>query len=298
VAVTVLFVVSQIKINVTNAYAGSLAWSNFFARLTHSHPGRVVWLVFNVGSPPADDAGRVRRAGEGAGPLQQRGHRLDRRVVADLVINKPLGLSPPGIEFRRAHLYDFNPVGLGAMVLGAAVAGCAYAGCWARRRPSRPDRAGLSMLLSPLLAWPPAGATTWRASPTQWQRGEIVRCAVCENAFEAEDMARCPAYAAPICSLCCSLNRAATTAARRLARPSSCARWPRLLPARWALKVNFRLGQYLMVTLSLCALITFVLGVVYVQESLNMPSEALRVPFLKVFALLALLAAVAPGGWC
>jgi hypothetical protein len=40
--------VSQLKINVTNAYAGSLAWSNFFARLTHSHPGRVVWVVFNT----------------------------------------------------------------------------------------------------------------------------------------------------------------------------------------------------------------------------------------------------------
>ena len=36
-------------------------------------------------------------------------------VVADLVINKPLGLSPPGIEFKRAHLYDINPVGVGAM---------------------------------------------------------------------------------------------------------------------------------------------------------------------------------------
>ncbi|MFP6860675.1 purine-cytosine permease family protein, partial [Pseudomonas sp.] len=48
-AAMVLFViVSQIKINLTNAYAGSLAWSNFFARVTHSHPGRVVWLVFNV----------------------------------------------------------------------------------------------------------------------------------------------------------------------------------------------------------------------------------------------------------
>ena len=48
-AAMVLFViVSQVKINVTNAYAGSLAWSNFFARVTHSHPGRVVWLVFNV----------------------------------------------------------------------------------------------------------------------------------------------------------------------------------------------------------------------------------------------------------
>ena len=44
VAATALFVVvSQLKINVTNAYAGSLAWSNFFSRLTHSHPGRVVW---------------------------------------------------------------------------------------------------------------------------------------------------------------------------------------------------------------------------------------------------------------
>jgi purine-cytosine permease-like protein len=49
IAVTTLFVViSQIKINVTNAYAGSLAWSNFFSRLTHSHPGRVIWLIFNV----------------------------------------------------------------------------------------------------------------------------------------------------------------------------------------------------------------------------------------------------------
>lgn len=45
---TAFVVVSQVKINVTNAYAGSLAWSNFFARVTHSHPGRVVWLVFNV----------------------------------------------------------------------------------------------------------------------------------------------------------------------------------------------------------------------------------------------------------
>ncbi|MFW1675904.1 hypothetical protein ACG9H4_18725, partial [Acinetobacter baumannii] len=43
-----LVCLAQIKINMTNAYAGSLAWSNFFARLTHSHPGRFVWLLFNV----------------------------------------------------------------------------------------------------------------------------------------------------------------------------------------------------------------------------------------------------------
>jgi purine-cytosine permease-like protein len=40
VAATAAFViVSQLKINVTNAYAGSLAWSNFFSRLTHATPG-------------------------------------------------------------------------------------------------------------------------------------------------------------------------------------------------------------------------------------------------------------------
>ncbi len=80
VAVTVIFViVSQIKINVTNAYAGSLAWSNFFARLTHSHPGRVVWLVFNVSIAlllMTLDVFSV--AGERAGPLCQRRHRLGR----------------------------------------------------------------------------------------------------------------------------------------------------------------------------------------------------------------------------
>ncbi|MCV6614558.1 MAG: hybrid sensor histidine kinase/response regulator, partial [Cellvibrionaceae bacterium] len=43
-----MVVLSQLKINVTNAYAGSIAWSNFFSRLTHSHPGRVVWLLFNL----------------------------------------------------------------------------------------------------------------------------------------------------------------------------------------------------------------------------------------------------------
>ena len=48
-ALTGTFVIlSQVKINVTNAYAGSIAWSNFFSRLTHSHPGRVVWVIFNV----------------------------------------------------------------------------------------------------------------------------------------------------------------------------------------------------------------------------------------------------------
>ncbi len=59
-------------------------------------------------------------------------------VVADLVINKPLGLSPKGIEFKRAHLYDINPVGVGAMGSPRCCRSPPTWACSGRwRRPSR-----------------------------------------------------------------------------------------------------------------------------------------------------------------
>ncbi len=53
-------------------------------------------------------------------------------LVADLVINKPLGLSPKGIEFRRAHLYDVNPVGVGAMLISIVLSTSPISVCSAR----------------------------------------------------------------------------------------------------------------------------------------------------------------------
>lgn len=44
----VLVVISQIKINVTNAYSGSLAWTNSFTRVTKTYPGRMVFVVVNL----------------------------------------------------------------------------------------------------------------------------------------------------------------------------------------------------------------------------------------------------------
>ena len=299
VAMTVIFVVvSQIKINVTNAYAGSLAWSNFFARVTRSHPGRVVWLVFNVGIAMLLMTLGVFGALEKVLAVYSNvAIAWVGAVVADLVINKPLGLSPPGIEFRRAHLYDFNPVGLGAMVLAAAVACCAYAGLLGETAAAfSPFIAlALSMVLSPLLAWATGGRYYLARTPdTLWQPGESVRCAVCENQFESEDMARCPAYGAPICSLCCSLESRCHDRCKTGSRATDQLRSVAalLLPRQWALKVNFRLGQYLMVVVSLCAVMVFLVGVVYVQESLETPAQFLRMPFFKVIALLAMLAAV------
>jgi hypothetical protein len=62
-------------------------------------------------------------------------------------------------------------------------------------------------VLSPLLAWVTKGRYYVARKPqAMGVPGQRVRCHVCENAFEAEDMASCPAYGAPICSLCCTLE--------------------------------------------------------------------------------------------
>src|SRR5258708_22771526 len=115
-------IISKIKINVTNAYAGSIAWSNFFSRLTHSHPGRVVWLVFNVTiALMLMELGIFKMLEHILGLYSIVAVAWVGALVADLMINKPLGLSPAGIEFNRAHLYDINPVGVGAMLAATIV---------------------------------------------------------------------------------------------------------------------------------------------------------------------------------
>lgn len=302
-AATVMFVVvSQVKINLTNAYAGSLAWSNFFARLTHSHPGRVVWLVFNVtialllmalGVFSALEKvlglyGNVAIAWVGA-------------LVADLVINKPLGLSPIGIEFKRAHLYDINPVGLGSMLLAATVAVIAYTGTLGPQAEAfSPFIAlGLALLLSPLLAWLTRGHYYISRQPqSMGLPGEMVRCHVCENAFEAEDMASCPAYGAPICSLCCTLESRCHDRCKSNSRAAEQAEQflRKLLPGALSTRVNFRVGHYIVVMLSLCALLATIMGMVYLQEAAVTQGAAagalLGPAFVKVFAMLMLIVAV------
>ena len=76
----IFVIVCQLKINVTNAYAGSIAWSNFFSRLTHCHPGRVVWLVFNVVLALLLMEIGIFRAREHPRPLRQLRRRVDRRA--------------------------------------------------------------------------------------------------------------------------------------------------------------------------------------------------------------------------
>ncbi|MDQ0011948.1 signal transduction histidine kinase/CheY-like chemotaxis protein/purine-cytosine permease-like protein [Variovorax boronicumulans] len=299
--ITVLFVVvSQMKINLTNAYAGSLAWSNFFARLTHSHPGRVVWLVFNVAIAILLMALGVFAALEHVlGFYSNIAIAWVGALVADLVINKPLGWSPKTIEFKRAHLYDINPVGLVAMLVAAALAMLAYSGAlgqWAKAF-SPFIALATAMAVSPLLAWKTRGRYYLaRTDIERWAPGQSVKCSVCDNSFESEDMAHCPAYSAPICSLCCTLESRCHDRCKTDSRAAEqMSGWLQaLLPPALSARLNFRVAHYLLVATSLIALLATVVGVVYAQEAIAGTSDpTLATAFLKVFALLSVVAAVA-----
>ncbi|MEO7246254.1 MAG: ATP-binding protein [Rubrivivax sp.] len=298
VAATTLFVViSQLKINVTNAYAGSLAWSNFFSRLTHSHPGRVVWMVFNT---------LIALVLMEMSVFQALGHVLGlyanvaiawmMTVVADLVINKPLGLSPLGIEFKRAHLYDVNPVGVGAMGVASLLSVAAHLGAFGPLAQAFSAAIALvtALVMSPLIAWttggryyiarrsipivpvrvPPAAAsgpanaaasTAASTATATASTHRLISCCICERGYETEDMAHCPAYGAPICSLCCTLDARCDDLCKPHARLAE--QWlallRQLLPRRWAPQLEAGLARYLLLMAIVLPLLGALLGAAY-----------------------------------
>ncbi|MBC57766.1 MAG: hybrid sensor histidine kinase/response regulator [Confluentimicrobium sp.] len=220
-ALTGTFVIlSQLKINVTNAYAGSIAWSNFFSRLTHSHPGRVVWLVFNVAIALMLMELGVFHAIESTLTLYSHvALAWIGALVSDLVVNKPLGLSPRGIEFRRAHLYDINPVGIGAMACAGILSFLAHFGLAGETAQSLSSFIALltAFGLAPLIAWYTDGRYYIARAP-QEPAAALQECCVCEYRFDPEDMTNCPFYAGPICSLCCTLDSSCRDACKPNAR--------------------------------------------------------------------------------
>ncbi|MEL6062863.1 hybrid sensor histidine kinase/response regulator [Methylobacterium sp. DCY52] len=297
---TGLFVlVSQLKINLTNAYAGSIAWSNFFSRLTHSHPGRVVWLVFNVAIALLLMEFGIDKTIASTLPLYASVvSAWVGALAADLAVNKPLGLSPPGIEFKRAHLYAVNPVGTGAMVLALLGGGFAYGGLLGPvLQPFAPLLALVTAFgAAPAIAWATAGRWYLARQPrVDWPAAEIV-CRVCELPFEGEDMAHCPAYDGPICSLCCSLDARCGDLCKPHGRLEAQAQAAvaRILPGRTAAWIGAPLGRYLAVMLTLCVVIGLILGIVHAGATIAHPEnrEFLRAALTSVFFTLVVILGV------
>lgn len=76
-------------------------------------------------------------------------------ISADLLVNKPLGLAPPGIEFKRAYLYDINPVGVGSMFLATVIALAAHFGLFGEMAAALSFYVALvvAFIASPTPAW-------------------------------------------------------------------------------------------------------------------------------------------------
>ena len=320
VAATAVFVVlSQLKIIVTNAYAGSLAWSNFFSRLTHHHPGRVVWVVFNTAIAFMLMEMNVFDAlGDVLGLYSNIAIAWIMAVVADLVVNKPMGWSPKGIEFKRAHLYDINPVGVGAMCLASALGIAAHLGLMGSLAQAFSAVVAMvtAFVTSPLIAWatrgryylartPPPTPTDEAADSEAGAYVRLRRCVICEADYEAPDMAHCPAYQGSICSLCCSLDARCGDLCKPHARLST--QWQatlrRLLPRRWWPQLDAGLAHFLLLMLVIAPVLAAVLGLLYRHEMQAVIEggvtwleggleAALHAGFVKVYAALLMVSAV------
>jgi signal transduction histidine kinase/CheY-like chemotaxis protein/purine-cytosine permease-like protein len=287
-------VLSQLKINVTNAYAGSIAWSNFFSRLTHSHPGRVVWLVFNIvialllmelGAYETIQRTLVLYSDVAAAWIGA--------LVADLIVNKPLGFSPPGIEFKRAHLYDINPVGVGAMLLAVLVSLLAWLGVFGALMAAMSTFIAfvVAFVTAPLIAWGTGGRFYLARKPrAAWGTRTSLRCEICEHPFEPEDMAYCPVYSGPICSLCCSLDARCNDGCKPHARADAqiLSALNAMLPAGLMRAAARPLGRFAVVFAIFIATIGLVLLGIHVSSGSGDAAA-----FSKAFVALVVIAGVA-----
>src|SRR5712672_1498471 len=293
-------IISQIKINVTNAYAGSIAWSNFFSRLTHSHPGRVVWLVFNViVALLLMEIGVYKALEQTLALYSNVAIAWVGALVSDLVVNKPLGLRPPHMEFKRAHLYDINPVGVGAMTIATIVSISAFYGLFGPTAKALSAFVALAaaFITAPLIAWATDGKYYIARKPKRsWQNLEAIQCCICEHSFEPEDMASCPASAGPICSLCCSLDARCHDLCKPHARiPAQVSETlGKLLPEPIFARINSQLGHYLGVFAVSAGLVGLTLGMIYLQTSTTIPVDDLQLSEVlwKVFFALTIIIGV------
>ncbi|WP_031104551.1 purine-cytosine permease family protein [Streptomyces sp. NRRL S-146] len=217
----VLVVISQIKINVTNAYSGSLAWTNSFTRVTRRYPGRMVFVLVNLGFALAlMEADMFSFLNSILGFYSNCAIAWVVTVATDIGINKYLlKLSPHAPEFRRGMLYAVNPVGVVAFVAASGLSIALYFHALGDTlQPYSPVAAAvIAFVLTPLMAVVTKGRYYLRrtddgiAEPLLDEDGNpsavTYECHVCRQQFERPDVAACRTHDAVVCSLCLSTDK-------------------------------------------------------------------------------------------
>ncbi|MDX1877450.1 hypothetical protein SBE55_06425 [Mycolicibacterium sp. 141076] len=216
----VLVVISQIKINVTNAYSGSLAWTNSYTRITNHYPGRLVFLGVNLLiALILMEANMFDFLSTILGFYANCGMAWVVVVASDIVFNKYLlKLSPKEPEFRRGMLCAFNPVGFGSMLIAAGLSVVAFfGGLGSALTPYSPLVAiGLGVVLPPIIAIATKGKYYLRRTddgidlPMYDEHGNPsdahLLCQKCHHEYERPDMLA-SAEGGYICSLCLATDK-------------------------------------------------------------------------------------------
>ncbi|MBQ0754725.1 MAG: response regulator [Gammaproteobacteria bacterium] len=303
-------IISQLKINVTNAYAGSIAWSNFFSRLTNNHPGRIVWVFFNVSIAfLLMEVGLYKAFEEILITFSALVLSWFGAVTADLAINLPLGLRPKKIDFKRGKLFDINPVGFFSMLLASVVGIVSELGVFGpTAKALSPFMAFfLPFITAPLIAWYTGGHYYLVSNPalddsriachdTSADGDARCECKVCLGIYDQEDMLFCPYYGGGICSLCCSLESLCEDVCRPAADVKSQVNQflSALLPQRIVTKLQSRVGHFLFIFSIISVLIAGLLSISAYTLNINSPelSTAAETVFFQVFFLFLIVAGV------
>ncbi|GAA2576982.1 purine-cytosine permease family protein [Streptomyces tubercidicus] len=217
----VLVVISQIKINVTNAYSGSLAWTNSFTRVTKRYPGRMVFVLVNLAFALAlMEADMFSFLSGILGFYSNCAIAWVVTVATDIGINKyVLKLSPLQPEFRRGMLHAVNPVGVVAFVAASGLSIAMYFHLLGDTlQPYSPVAAAIiAFVVTPLMAVVTKGRYYLRriddgiAEPLLDTDGNpsavTLDCHVCHQPYERPDLAACVTHDAVVCSLCLSTDK-------------------------------------------------------------------------------------------
>jgi purine-cytosine permease-like protein len=219
----ILVVISQIKINVTNAYSGSLAWTNSFTRVTKRYPGRLVFVFVNLAiALTLMELTMFDFLNSILGFYANCAIAWIVTVATDIAVNKYLlKVSPKVPEFRRGMLYAVNPVGFVSVVLSAGLSILVFFGGLGETiQPYSPVVAVLvAFLATPVLGMATRGRYYLRRTDDGLSSpyfdgegnpsGEVMTCHVCRQPYERPDMVACATHDADICSLCLSIDSAA-----------------------------------------------------------------------------------------
>jgi len=216
----ILVIISQIKINVTNAYSGSLSWTSAYTRIRKHYPGRIVFVLVNLAIALALMEGDMFSVlGNILGFYSNFAIAWVTVVATDIAVNKYLlKLSPKAPEYRRDMLFNVNPVGTVSFLVAAGLSIAAFFGLLGTfLTPYSPLIAlVVAAVMTPLMGLVTRGkfyiknASDGIEEPRYDSQGSpvgtVYNCVACSQPYERPDVLFSHRHQGVICSLCKTLE--------------------------------------------------------------------------------------------